>query len=176
MDIRWHYCTLEEYAQGDIVQARAVFHGDPAGEALVSEFSAAGEGLFRLGQAGWEAVDVIRETRPGADRTEPSLVITTYHLKLLGSIEVWQHCLMISVDAGEEVESSADIHYLDSLDADGNPRREELGSRDAGFKKLGAEGWRLVQVIEIPGAEGVYDGPIGPSTHHYFVRPAPGKG
>jgi hypothetical protein len=176
MDTQWHYCTLEEYAQGDSVQARAVFHGDPVGETIVNEYNYAGEGLFRLGKAGWELVNVIREARPGAEPTEPSLVITTYHLKQVGGAEVWQHCLMTSVDAGEEVESSAVIHYLDSLDADGNPRWEESGSQGAGFKKLGAEGWKLIQVVEGPRGEGVYDGPTGLATRYYFARPVPGKG
>ena len=47
---------------------------------------------------------------------------------------------------------------------------------DQGFKKLGADGWRLVQVIEKPAAEGVYDGPVAASTHCYFTRPARSKG
>lgn len=53
-----------------------------------------------------------------------------------------RHCLMISVDAGEGVSGSATIFYLDWLDDQGNPHREDLVSRYEGFTKLGADGWR----------------------------------
>lgn len=86
-----------------------------------------------------------------------------------------RHCLMISVDAGEGVSSSATIFYLDWLDDQGNPHREDLVSRYEGFTKLGADGWKLVQVIERLAAEGM-DGPIPPMTHQYFTRPSRPKG
>lgn len=175
MNTQWHYCTLEEHAQGDAVYARALFHDDPAGETILHEYSHAGEGLFRLGGVGWELVDVVRETRPGADPTEPSLVLTFYHLKQAEITVDWRHCLMISVDAGEGTASSATIIYLDWLDEAGNPHGEKLNSKYEGFKKLGADGWKLAQVIERPAAEGM-DGPIPPTTHQYFIRPTRSHG
>ena len=86
-----------------------------------------------------------------------------------------RHCLMTSVDAGEGTASSATIIYLDWLDEQGNPHWEELSSKYVGYKKLGADGWKLVQVIERPAADGM-DGPIPPTTHQYFTRPARSKG
>ncbi len=86
-----------------------------------------------------------------------------------------RHCLMISVDAGEGIAGSATILYLDWLDEQGNPHWEDLSSKYEGYKKLGADGWRLVQVIEKPAAAGM-DGPMPPTTHQYFTRPVRAKG
>ena len=74
-----------------------------------------------------------------------------------------------------EVLSSATILYLDWLDAQGNPHREDLSSKYAGYKKLGVDGWKLVQMIERAAFDGM-DGPIPPTTHQYFTRPARSKG
>jgi len=175
MDMQWHYCTLEEFAQGDVVQARALFHDDPASGTPVQEYSNAGEALFHLGSAGWEVVSVMRETRQGSARSDPALVFTSYLLKQPAITEAWRHCLMISVDANEDVESSASIVYLDWVDEAGAPHWKELSSKYEGFKMLGAGGWRLVQVIEHPAAEAGYDGPVSANTHYYFRRPARGK-
>jgi hypothetical protein len=87
-----------------------------------------------------------------------------------------RHCLLVSQEADEGRPGSATIWYLDSLDDQGVPCSDDLDDHYQAFKKLGAEGWRLVQVIERPAAEGVYDGPVGPSTHYYFSRPARGRG
>ncbi|GEM_PF-1925095 len=87
-----------------------------------------------------------------------------------------RHCLMVSQEADEGTPGSAIIWYLDWLDDQGVPHSELLDSHYRGFKQLGADGWRLVQVIERPAAEGVYDGPVGASTHYYFRRPARGRG
>jgi hypothetical protein len=86
-----------------------------------------------------------------------------------------RHCLMISVDADEGTASSASIIYLDWLDGQGNPHWEDLLNKYAGYMKLGADGWKLVQVIERPAADGM-DGPIPPTTHQYFTRPARSRG
>ena len=174
MDIRWHYCTLEEYAQGDTVHARALLHDGPIYGTTIQEYSDAGEGLFQLGSVGWELVNVVREMRPGAGPTEPNQVVTLYHLKQAEVTEIWRHCLMISVDASDG-ESPAIIKYLDWLDEAGNPHTEGLTSKYEGYTKLGADGWKLVQVIEKPAAEDL-DGPTSPTTHQYFIRPARSKG
>ncbi len=87
-----------------------------------------------------------------------------------------RHCLMISHEAGEGTPGSAIIWYLDWLDDQGVPHSQQLDDHYQGFKQLGSDGWRLVQVIERPAAEGVYDGPVGPATHYYFTRPARAKG
>jgi hypothetical protein len=87
-----------------------------------------------------------------------------------------RHCLMVSEEAGEGTPGWTNIIYLDWLDADGLPHSEDLASRYAGFKKLGDDGWRLVQVIEKPASEEVFDGPIGPRTHFYFRRQVREKG
>jgi hypothetical protein len=42
-------------------------------------------------------------------------------------------------------------------------------------EKLGAGGWKLVQVIERTAADGM-DGPIPPTTHQYFTRRARSTG
>lgn len=86
-----------------------------------------------------------------------------------------RHCLMISVDAGEGTASSATNFYLDWLDEQGSPHCEDLSSKYEGYKKLGADGWKLVQVIEKPAAAGM-DGPIPPMTHQYFTRPGRQRG
>jgi len=87
-----------------------------------------------------------------------------------------RHCLMVSQEAGDGTPGSAIIWYLDWLDDQGVPHSEQLDDHYQGFKKLGTDGWRLVQVIERPAGEGVYDGPIGPSTHYYFARLARARG
>lgn len=87
-----------------------------------------------------------------------------------------RHCLMVSQEADEGTPGSAIIWYLDWLDDQGVPHSEQLDSHYLGFKQLGADGWRLVQVLERPAAAEVYDGPVGPSTHYYFSRPARGRG
>ncbi len=87
-----------------------------------------------------------------------------------------RHCLMVSQESGEGTAGSAIIWYLDWLDDQGVPHSEQLDSHYQGFKQLGTAGWRLVQVIERPAAAGVYDGPVGASTHYYFSRPARGRG
>ncbi len=87
-----------------------------------------------------------------------------------------RHCLMVSQEAGEGTPGSAIIWYLDWLDDQGVPHSEHLNDHYQGFKQLGADGWRLVQVIERPAAEGGYDGPVGPATHYYFNRPARARG
>lgn len=87
-----------------------------------------------------------------------------------------RHCMMVSQEAGEGAPGSAIIWYLDWLDDQGVPHAERLSDHYQGFKKLGADGWRLVQVIERPSAEGVYDGPVAAATHYYFARPARGRG
>lgn len=91
-------------------------------------------------------------------------------------LEAQRHCLMVSQETGEDTPGSALIWYLDWLDDQGRPHSEHLADHFQGFKQLGADGWRLVQVIERPAAEGNYDGPIRPSTHYYFTRPARAKG
>ncbi len=83
---------------------------------------------------------------------------------------------MVSQEAGEGTASWAIIWYLDWLNEEVVPHSEHLPDHYQGFKKLGADGWRLVQVIEKPAAEGVYDGPVAASTHCYFTRPARSKG
>ena len=86
-----------------------------------------------------------------------------------------RHCMMVSIEGGEGAPSSARIWYLDWLDANGVPNSEDLADKYAGFKKLGDDGWKLVQVIEHPASEGRYDGPIPVNTTYYFTRPlAPG--
>ncbi len=87
-----------------------------------------------------------------------------------------RHCLMVSQEADEGTPGSAIIWYLDWLDDQGVPHSEQLDSHYQGFKQLGTAGWRLVQVIERPAAAGVFDGPVGASTHYYFSRPARGRG
>ncbi len=88
----------------------------------------------------------------------------------------YRHCLLVSQEAGEGTPGSTIIWYLDWLDDQGLPHSEHLADPYQGFKKLSAGGWRLVQVIEHPVAEGVYDGAVGASTHYYFSRPARSKG
>lgn len=87
-----------------------------------------------------------------------------------------RHCLMVSQEAGEGAAGSAMIWYLDWLDDQGVPHSKHLADHYQGFRQLGADGWRLVQVIERPATEGVHDGPVRPSTHYYFTRPARARG
>lgn len=87
-----------------------------------------------------------------------------------------RHCLLVSQEAGEGTPGSAIIWYLDWLDDQGVPHAERLDDHYQGFKQLGADGWRLVQVIERPALAGDYDGPVGASTHYYFSRPARARG
>ena len=87
-----------------------------------------------------------------------------------------RHCMMASIEGGEGAPSRAMIWYLDWLDANGVPHSEDLPDRYAGFKKLGDDGWKLVQVIEHPASEGRYDGPVPVDTTYYFTRPARAKG
>ena len=82
------------------------------------------------------------------------------------------HCLMVSQEAGEGTPVSATIWYLDWLDDQGVPHAEHLSDGYQGFKRLGADGWRLVQVIERPASEGIWDGLIGPGAYYYLTRPA----
>lgn len=91
-------------------------------------------------------------------------------------IEAQRHCLMMSQEAGEGTTGWAIIWYLDWLDDQGVPHAEHLPDHYQGFKKLGADGWRLVQVMERPALAGDYDGPVGASTHYYFCRPARARG
>ena len=86
-----------------------------------------------------------------------------------------RHCLMMSEEAGDGTTGWTSIIYLDWL-ADGVPHSEDVAGRYEGFKKLGEDGWKLVQVVERPGSEGVFDGPVGARTHFYFRRPARAKG
>lgn len=86
-----------------------------------------------------------------------------------------RHCLMVSQEAGEGTSGSAIIWYLDWLDAQGVPHSQGVANQYAGFKLLGDDGWKLVQVIERPAADGM-DGPIPPTTHQYFARPARSQG
>lgn len=175
MEIHWNYCTLEEQAQGDAVQARAVAQNGTAGGMLLQEYSSAGEGLFHLGSAGWELVSVVRETQPACAAGDPNLVLTYYHLKQPEVNEVWRHCLMVSTNADEGIESSAIIWYLDWLDAQGVPHSQGVVSQYTGFKLLGDDGWKLVQVIAVPSSIGM-DGPVPATTEFYFTRPARSRG
>ena len=86
-----------------------------------------------------------------------------------------RHCLMVSQDAGEGTSGSAIIWYLDWLDAQGVPHSQGVASQYAGFKLLGDDGWKLVQVIEVPSSIGM-DGPVPATTEFYFTRPARSKG
>ena len=83
--------------------------------------------------------------------------------------------MMVSIEGVQGVPSSARIWYLDWLDANDVPHSEDLPDRYAGFKKLGADGWKLVQGIEHPASEG-FDGPIPADTTYYFTRPARARG
>jgi hypothetical protein len=108
-------------------------------------------------------------------------IIMDHVLRITGEDEMGEkiaqrHCLMMSEEAGEGTSGWTSIVYLDWLDADGTPHSEDVASRYEGFKKLGDDGWRLVQVIERPASEGVFDGPLAPRTHYYFRRPARDKG
>lgn len=87
-----------------------------------------------------------------------------------------RYCMMVSQEADEGTSGSAVIWYLDWLDDQGMPHMERLDDHYQGFKKLGADGWRLVQVIERPAAEGAYDGSVAASTYYYFSRPARERG
>lgn len=87
-----------------------------------------------------------------------------------------RHCVMVSQEAGDGTPGPATILYLDWLDDQGVPHAKYLTNHYQGFKQLGADGWRLVQVIERPTNEGAFDGPVGPSTQYYFTRPARAKG
>jgi hypothetical protein len=102
------------------------------------------------------------------------------HTNTLGEYHVdeeyaQRHCLMVSQDAGEGTSGSALIWYLDWLDAQGVPHSQGVVSHYAGFKLLGDDGWKLVQVIEVPGSIGM-DGPVPATTEFYFTRPARSKG
>ena len=86
-----------------------------------------------------------------------------------------RHCLMVSQEASEGTSGSAIIWYLDWLDAQGVPHSQGVVSQYAGFKLLGGDGWKLVQVIEVPSSIGM-DGPVPATTEFYFTRPARSKG
>jgi hypothetical protein len=129
---------------------------------VLIDFLASAAGFAETEQAGWPTLEDDELRITGEDDM---------------SEEVAQrHCLMISEEAGEGTTGWTSIVYLDWLDADGTPHCEDLASRYAGFKKLGDDGWKLVQVVERPASEGVFDGPVAPRTHFYFRRPARAKG
>lgn len=86
-----------------------------------------------------------------------------------------RHCLMVSQEASEGTPGSATIWYLDRLDDQDIPHSQSVVSQYAGFKLLGDDGWKLVQVIGFPSSLGM-DGPMPATTEFYFNRPARNKG
>jgi hypothetical protein len=130
----------------------------------------------------WRLVEFLSSVL--ADRSAAPIdrqIMSHHTLTTLGGSHVdeeymQRHCLMVSVDASEGVEGSATIWYLDWLDAQGVPHSQVVASQYAGFRLLGDDGWKLVQVIEHPAAEGGSDGPIPADTTYYFTRSARSKG
>jgi hypothetical protein len=77
---------------------------------------------------------------------------------------------MVSEEASDGAGASTYIQYLDAPYIDA-PRLEGLNDLREGFRRLGEEGWRLVQVVEQQrAARG--DASEG-AIHYYFTRRTP---
>jgi hypothetical protein len=79
---------------------------------------------------------------------------------------------LVSEESDKGAGAAVWIRYLDASYVDA-PRLEVLNDPREGFRRLGEEGWQLVQVMEQPRM--AHEATSGRAIHYYFTRRAPSR-